>query len=200
MVLAPEGGVEAPLPPCSCAPTWTTGGTGGGAASGHPPGWKVPAMEEWSVGWAPTRPWGGGAGAGTPWASALPWCGAHDHSASEYPLSEWPAPWRGASPWWTGAAWGRCWWGGPAGMGALGPSCEAEAADQGGADALPCAAVPAWMKATGGRSQMSASETPRWTAAKAAGESAGWKEVRYPCDVRSDSVRIFAYEEFWKNS
>ena len=143
VVLAPEGGVEAPLPPCPRVPTWTAGGTGGGAVLGHPPGWKVPTTEEWSLGWAPTRSRGGGVGAGVPWTSPLPWCGAHDHSSWECPLSEWSVPWRGASPWRTGAAWGRCWWGKTVGIGAPGPSCDVEAADQEGDAALPCAASSA---------------------------------------------------------
>ena len=50
VVAATEGGVEAPLPPYPRASTCTTGGTGGGAVSGHPPGWRAPATEAWLLG------------------------------------------------------------------------------------------------------------------------------------------------------
>ena len=40
---------------------------------------------------------------------------------------------------------------------------------------------------------MSASQTSRWTAAKAAGESAGWKEVWYSCDIKSDLAASAAW-------
>ena len=46
VVAATEGGVEGPLMPCPCMSRCTTGGTGGGAVLGHPPGWRVPETEE----------------------------------------------------------------------------------------------------------------------------------------------------------
>ena len=82
----------------------------------------------------------------------------------------------------------------PAGSGAPGSGWEGMAGDQEGGAAFPCAALPAWREAAGGRPPMSASQTSRQRAAKAAGESAGWKVVKYPRDSRTDWVVCAAWD------